>query len=62
VHRFRQHANATDHDRHNLSGEVSLVGARGHDGSTVFYPLTHNLHQDGILRTSASVSPARKRH
>lgn len=36
----------------NFSGEVSLVGARGHDGSTVFYPLTHNLHQEGILRTS----------
>ncbi|MBU6516598.1 5-(carboxyamino)imidazole ribonucleotide synthase [Pantoea sp. B270] len=36
----------------NFSGEVSLVGARGHDGRTVFYPLTHNLHQDGILRTS----------
>ena len=36
----------------NFSGEVSLVGARGHDGKTVFYPLTHNLHQDGILRTS----------
>lgn len=35
-----------------FSGEVSLVGARAHDGSTVFYPLTHNLHQDGILRTS----------
>ncbi|XNN29501.1 ATP-grasp domain-containing protein [Escherichia coli] len=32
----------------NFSGEVSLVGARGFDGSTVFYPLTHNLHQDGI--------------
>ncbi len=36
----------------NFSGEVSLVGARASDGSTVFYPLTHNLHQDGILRTS----------
>ncbi|MTD27025.1 5-(carboxyamino)imidazole ribonucleotide synthase [Erwinia sorbitola] len=36
----------------NFSGEMSLVGARGHDGRTVFYPLTHNLHQDGILRTS----------
>lgn len=36
----------------NFSDEVSLVGARAHDGSTVFYPLTHNLHQDGILRTS----------
>ncbi|WNN49494.1 5-(carboxyamino)imidazole ribonucleotide synthase [Siccibacter colletis] len=38
----------------NFSGEVSLVGARGHDGATVFYPLTHNLHQDGILRTSVA--------
>lgn len=38
----------------NFSGEVSLVGARGHDGSTVFYPLTHNLHEDGILRTSVA--------
>ncbi|MBH2985059.1 5-(carboxyamino)imidazole ribonucleotide synthase [Serratia marcescens] len=36
----------------NFSGEVSLVGARGHDGRSVFYPLTHNLHEDGILRTS----------
>ena len=36
----------------NFSGEVSLVGARAHDGSTVFYPLTHNMHQDGILRAS----------
>ncbi|MCW7092758.1 ATP-grasp domain-containing protein [Escherichia coli] len=38
----------------NFSGEVSLVGARGFDGSTVFYPLTHNLHQDGILHTSVA--------
>lgn len=38
----------------NFSAEVSLVGARGHDGSTVFYPLTHNLHQDGILRASVA--------
>lgn len=37
-----------------FSGEVSLVGARAHDGSAVFYPLTHNLHQDGILRTSVA--------
>ena len=38
----------------NFSGEVSLVGARSHDGHTVFYPLTHNLHQEGILRTSVA--------
>lgn len=39
----------------NFSGEVSLVGARGHNGATVFYPLTHNLHQEGILRTSVGL-------
>lgn len=39
----------------NFSGEVSLVGARGHDGSAVFYPLTHNLHEDGILRASVAL-------
>ena len=38
----------------NFSGEVSLVGARAYDGTLVFYPLTHNLHQDGILRTSVA--------
>ncbi|EOV0647638.1 5-(carboxyamino)imidazole ribonucleotide synthase [Cronobacter turicensis] len=42
----------------NFSGEVSLVGARAHDGSAVFYPLTHNLHQDGILRTSVAFPQA----
>ncbi|MCV9880038.1 5-(carboxyamino)imidazole ribonucleotide synthase [Brenneria izbisi] len=36
----------------NFSGEVSLVGARNAQGTCVFYPLTHNLHQDGILRAS----------
>ncbi|MGM7651727.1 5-(carboxyamino)imidazole ribonucleotide synthase [Serratia marcescens] len=39
----------------NFSGEVSLVGARGHDGRSVFYPLIHNLHEDGILRTSVAL-------
>ena len=42
----------------NFSGEVSLVGARGPDGSTVFYPLTHNLHEEGILRTSVAFPQA----
>ncbi|WP_130834280.1 5-(carboxyamino)imidazole ribonucleotide synthase [[Erwinia] mediterraneensis] len=42
----------------NFSGEVSLVGARAHDGTTVFYPLTHNLHQEGILRTSVAFPQA----
>lgn len=35
-----------------FDGEMSLVGARNRDGKTVFYPLTHNLHQDGILKMS----------
>ncbi|VFP84259.1 N5-carboxyaminoimidazole ribonucleotide synthase [Candidatus Erwinia haradaeae] len=39
-----------------FSSEVSLIGARGYDGSTVFYPLTYNLHQDGILRVSVILS------
>ncbi|CNJ08814.1 5-(carboxyamino)imidazole ribonucleotide synthase [Yersinia rohdei] len=39
----------------NFSGEVSLVGARSHQGNAVFYPLTHNLHEDGILRMSVAL-------
>ena len=42
----------------NFSGEVSLVGARSRDGATVFYPLTHNLHQEGILRMSVAFPQA----
>jgi len=38
-----------------FSGEVSLIGARAYDGHMVFYPLTHNLHQDGILRASVAL-------
>ncbi|MBK5142895.1 5-(carboxyamino)imidazole ribonucleotide synthase [Budviciaceae bacterium BWR-B9] len=37
-----------------FSGEVSLVGARNHQGECIFYPLTHNLHEEGILRTSVA--------
>lgn len=32
--------------------EVSIVGARGRDGTMAFYPLTVNVHREGILRTS----------
>lgn len=35
-----------------FDGEVSIVGARFRDGSTRFYPVTHNLQQNGILRYS----------
>jgi 5-(carboxyamino)imidazole ribonucleotide synthase len=30
--------------------EVSVIGARGRDGSIVIYPLNRNYHADGILR------------
>ena len=33
-----------------FDGEISIVGARFRDGSTRFYPVTHNLQQNGILR------------
>jgi len=32
--------------------EVSCIGVRGKDGAAAFYPLTENVHRDGILRTS----------
>ncbi|UCB31830.1 5-(carboxyamino)imidazole ribonucleotide synthase [Duffyella gerundensis] len=41
-----------------FSGEVSLVGARNRAGQTVFYPLTHNLHEEGILRASVAFPQA----
>lgn len=35
--------------------EISLVGARNGKGETVFYPLTNNLHQEGILKMSVAI-------
>ncbi len=32
--------------------ELSLVAVRGRDGAVAFYPLTENVHRDGILRLS----------
>jgi len=32
--------------------EVSLIAARNTHGQIAFYPLTHNIHREGILRTS----------
>ena len=34
--------------------EVSIIGARGRDGQMVFYRLTENRHQDGVLAISIS--------
>lgn len=44
-----------------FSGEVSLVGARNAQGESVFYTLTHNLHQEGILRTSVALPDTDKK-
>ncbi|WKX27429.1 5-(carboxyamino)imidazole ribonucleotide synthase [Tatumella ptyseos] len=38
----------------NFTGELSLVGARNAAGEIVFYPVTHNLHQQGILFASVA--------
>jgi 5-(carboxyamino)imidazole ribonucleotide synthase len=34
--------------------ELSIIGVRGRDGATAFYPLTENEHRDGILRRSTA--------
>lgn len=40
-----------------FSHEVSLVGARNAKGEKVFYPLTRNWHENGILRASVAGLP-----
>ncbi len=45
-----------------FSGEVSLVGARNANGESVFYTLTHNLHQEGMLRTSVALPDTADQH
>lgn len=39
-----------------FSREVSLVGARGKDGSVAVYPLAENVHTDGVLSLSTAIS------
>jgi len=36
--------------------EVSLVGARGKDGSVAVYPLAENIHTDGVLSLSTAIA------
>jgi len=38
--------------------EVSLIGVRARNGQKLFYPLTENVHIDGILHTSTVPSKA----
>jgi 5-(carboxyamino)imidazole ribonucleotide synthase len=37
-----------------FDAECSIIAARGIDGSTVFWPLTRNLHRDGVLAISVA--------
>lgn len=39
--------------------EVSLLAARGRDGTMVYYPLVENRHRDGLLRLSLAPAPDR---
>lgn len=41
--------------------ELSILGARGVDGSVVFYPLIENVHRGGILRISIAPAPRSER-
>jgi 5-(carboxyamino)imidazole ribonucleotide synthase len=36
----------------NFERELSLIGVRGRDGDTAFWPLAENVHVDGMLRQS----------
>jgi len=38
--------------------ELSIVAVRGRDGDTRFWPVTENVHRDGILRLSRAPAPA----
>lgn len=37
--------------------ELSILGVRGRDGASVFYPLVENVHRDGILWTTVAPAP-----
>lgn len=42
--------------------ELSLLACRSVTGSTVFYPLSHNVHRAGILRVTRAPAPAVPEH
>ena len=41
--------------------ELSIVGVRGRDGDTRFWPLVENVHRDGILAVSRARRPRARR-
>lgn len=42
-----------------FSRELSIVGVRGRDGATAFYPLAENEHRGGILHMTLAPAPVR---
>ncbi|ASX26761.1 5-(carboxyamino)imidazole ribonucleotide synthase [Candidatus Williamhamiltonella defendens] len=44
-----------------FSYEISLIGARNHRGQSVFYPITYNWHEAGILRASVAFPTKQQR-
>ncbi|WP_166263174.1 5-(carboxyamino)imidazole ribonucleotide synthase [Marinobacter caseinilyticus] len=40
-----------------FSREVSIISVRGEDGQVAVYPITENIHHDGILRYSVAPAP-----
>ncbi|MGH9424444.1 MAG: 5-(carboxyamino)imidazole ribonucleotide synthase, partial [Thermoanaerobaculia bacterium] len=42
----------------NFSRELSIIGVRGRNGQTAFYPLVENYHSEGILRFSLAPAAA----
>jgi 5-(carboxyamino)imidazole ribonucleotide synthase len=41
--------------------EISVIGARGRDGSTAVYPPGENVHENGILRRTTAPASRRRR-
>ncbi|MBH98649.1 MAG: 5-(carboxyamino)imidazole ribonucleotide synthase [Rhodospirillaceae bacterium] len=38
----------------NFERELSIIASRGAEGETVYYPLSENVHENGILRTTVA--------
>jgi 5-(carboxyamino)imidazole ribonucleotide synthase len=48
--------------RVDFTRELSIIGVRGRDGETRFYPLVENTHRGGILRVSRTPAAAERQH
>lgn len=42
--------------------EVSIIAVRAEDGQLAFYPISENVHHDGILRYSIAPAPKLEKH